>query len=363
MNSKKGISMMSLMVTIVIMVILLTTATVGGITTVNNSKKISFANEISTLENAIRNYTQVNEGDYPIKESVVLDLGTLKSEVDQFSGETISSTSKIVLNEIDYEKLNYTSLKYGNGNLGENDEYLVSILTGKVYYAKGLSVGNKTYFSYTDDLKGLLEFNIKKNFDEQKAVITFVPSTIDWTNKEIKVTVKVPISYIVLSVRVGDENISLSSQDELYYYYIVTKASNYTVEVKYKKDSTSSELTAKYSVNNYDNTPPTVIVDKENQVYLSDFTKNQIGYAKIISKSDDLSGIKYIKYEENSTYNKSNITSSIVNREDVKSHFESNGSNVINDTIPINKGVKEITVYIEDNTGNWSLDSFDVSVI
>lgn len=361
MKNKNGISMVVLIITITIMLILLSTATIGGIATVNNSKKISFANEISMLEGAIKNYTIINDGSYPVKGSVVLDLKQCTNELEQFSNEVISTTSKVVLNEIDYDKLEYKALKYGTGDLGENDIYLLSTTTGKVYYAKGINVGNKTYFSYTEDLKKLLKFNTEKNFDMQKAVVSFKLNTTDWTNKEVEVTAKIPISFTVLSVMADNEEILLSSQDSMYYYYTISKASNYTVEVVYKNDSSSGEKIAKYSVENYDEVSPTILIDKDNQVYIDSLANDQIGYVKILDKSDNLSGIKYMKYEDNSLFNKENILNKVVNMEDVKSHFENNGKIILNDTIPINKNAKDITVYIEDNTGNWSLDTFTVN--
>lgn len=361
MERKKGISMVVLIATITIMLILITTATIAGTTTANNSKKIAFASEISSIESAVKNYASVNDSTYPIKSSVVLDISGAKNEIAQFNDENISSNYTVVLYEIDYEKINITSLKYGNLKQDSNDEYLISLKTGKVYYAKGLQIGSNTYFSYTDDLKDLLEYNMEKNYDTQNSLISFIPNNISWSNQKIDVTVKIPISYIVSSVSVDNDNVTLSSKDSKYYYYVVSKASNYIITVKYKKSSTSSEETIKYSVQNYDVTSPTIQLNKENIVYLSNFSNGQIGYVRIDTILDKQSGIKYVKYEEDSIYTKENLSLSVVSKDDVKSHFEKNGNKVEHNIVPINEGVKKITVYAEDNAGNWTLDSFDIT--
>ena len=83
---------------------------------------------------------------------------------------------------------------------------------------------------------------------------------------------------------------------------------------------------------------------------------NLSSYVDITSKVENGSGLKKIKYEYNGIYD------SAVSDEDknsVKSHFENNGINL--DTkatvIPITKGTRKLTVYMEDNAGNWSMQT------
>lgn len=360
---KKGISFTVLAITVLIMVILLTSLTIAGSSTVSNSKKLSFATEISALQMAVDSYKEKNDT-YPIKNSIVVDISALNEySRNQFAsnGEELQ-LDRVVLNEIDYEKISITSLRYGNQEEGENDLYAVSPKTGKVYYAKGMKVGTKLYFSLTDELSKTLSGSTSTRVNNTTAVI-FSPNKLDWTNDRVSVDVKIPLSCKLHSISINGEIISnyVTKQETGYTVYTINKEGNYSILVRYTKNEGDDEIfNAVYSVNNVDNIIPKLQIDENIVPLKTKYDSNIVGYYKILNKSDTLSGVKSIKYESNSVY-ATNITEE--QKSKVKEHFENNGKIVLGDVIPVEKGSKQITVYLEDNAGNWSLQTIDVNGI
>lgn len=362
MKKKYGFSMVALAATVTILLILTTAITIGGVNTSNNAKKIAFATELKTLQEAVDEYVNENNGSYPIGNSVVVDITSLSTEnKQQFNKETDGYNSgKVLLYDIDYEKINVKSLKYGDESNGANDIYVVSNTSGVVYYAKGLKIGNNTYYTLNDELTTLLNENADKNLVNTASVIVFQPNTTEWTKDEIEVTVKVPKTFTVSKIESGGVNIPLTSSETLYNNYVVKKASNYQINVTYTPKG-GSVTTATYEVKNFDNTAPTFTIDKDNQIKNNSTNSNQIGYVKILNKKDDVSGIKVVKYENDSLYTVDNITNGTITKDEVKEHFQKNGKVLTTDIVPIEKNVGKITVYMEDKAGNASISTFDVS--
>lgn len=151
---KKGISIAALTATITIMVVLVSTVVITGNKMSNNVKKSNFLSEINMIQESVNSYMQKNPNNYPILNNVIIDLSNVSSDNQkQFSenGDEINNNT-VSLFEIDFEKLNYQNLKYGRKKYGENDIYVMSATTGKVYYAKGFEVGNEIIYCSSVDV-------------------------------------------------------------------------------------------------------------------------------------------------------------------------------------------------------------------
>lgn len=364
---KNGFSFAILTATVIIMLILLTSMTIAGTKTFEDSQKLSFATELSTLQQAVDTYKAKNSGMYPVKNSIVLDIKKLNdSSKNQFiqNNEEITN-NKVVLNEIDYEKISITSLKYGNMTDGDTDMYAVSPTTGKVYYAKGLKIGSRLYFTLTDDLRNSLSANVvksKKASQSDNYLVVFSPSSVNWTTEKVTVDIKIPEDCVKQFIYIDGEDTSdyTTSSSGGYNIYTVSQDGNYTIRVKYyKKDDTSNIMTATYNVNNVDNVAPTLEID-ENIVSLNatDDDTNLLGYLRIMDSKDTLSGVKAIKYESNSIFS-GVITDA--QKQNIKPHFENSGKNVMGSAIPVEKGSRSVTIYIEDKAGNWTLQTINIT--
>ncbi|MEG1705104.1 MAG: hypothetical protein RR290_00830 [Clostridia bacterium] len=344
---KKGISLVALVATVVVMLILLTTVTISGVATVNNSKKMTLATELTLIKESVDAFITKSNGEYPINNSIQLDISNVTSKSKtQFDGENIVN-NKIVLYEIDYKLLGLTSLKYGLRKDGINDVYVFSKDTKKVYYAKGVAVGSKTYYTLNDELKSMLDYKLPNNNVVSKDGVIFEPSEVNWTKNKVTVKVKIPKSYTSKSVTAnGTSIIGNTVIGEYDIYDITTIDGNYSVVANYTKTGTSTITSSKYNVNNVDKVAPILKLDKTKQQLLeSNNIEETYAYVKISEKSDTLSGIKNIKYENER-----------INDADIETYFKTNGKTVYKDIITIEKNVKIITVYVEDKAGNWIAD-------
>lgn len=347
---------MSTVATVTIMLILMTTIIIAANNISSNAKRINFASEIKTIQQAVDSYVTKNEGEYPTVNSIVMDISKLDPTYQtQFTANQESVIDgKIILNEIDYQKIGITDLKYGNGKRGTNDIYAVSNQTGKVYYVMGVTISNYAYYTLTSDLAKLLKLN-DNQIDDTDPVVIFTPNKIEWTNQEVKVSIKIPKIFSLLQIKVNGTEISITDpiEEGSYNVYNVSNAGNYSIDVTYRKSESSTENSyAKYSVTNFDNVAPTFTLSDAKQMDGG----NLSSYVNITSKVENGSGLKKIKYEYNGIYDSA---VSDVDKNSVKPHFENNGINL--DTkatvIPITKGTRKLTVYMEDNAGNWSMQT------
>ena len=336
---KRGISLVSLVVIITITLTLITTLTVSGINTANNAKKIAFAMEIQMVQDAVNSYYTKNDV-YPSKNAMQISLsGLTANDKAQFSDETITS-NQISVYEIDYSLVGLTDLKYGDLSNGTNDIYVISQKTGKVYYAKGLKIGNARYFTVTDELKNILNYNSGKNEQHVNDAVIFDTSTTEWTNSSITVKVKVPTTFTSVTVTPSS---SSTSTETGYKVYNLTISQNTTINVKYKLKSSDSTYTeANYKVENIDTEIP-VITATTAPVNVTNINSNIKWYIKDVVATDKISGVKKKRY----CYG--NIGAS-----ELKSTMESYGKDVEGDVVPVEAGQSVVTICAIDNAGNYS---------
>ena len=337
---KKGIAMVTLVVIISVMLILVSVITVSGVNVSNTSKKLSFASEIKMLQDCVNTYRTTNNNELPITDFVVIDLSSASDDVKkQFQTNLEDITDdNVYLNKIDYTKLDVSNLSRG---LSESDEdiYVVSSKTGIVYYAKGLKIGNQTYYTLTDELKKLLNYNSKSNELLADNAIVCEMNTNDWTNMNVSVNIKVPKEYVNVTVSVGENIAQIDSNiiDEEYNIYNFEVVENCNINVNYT-DQNDMSKNSKFIVGNIDKTLPDLVV---NNIINSNNNKKYIE----VKGTDLQSGIKIIKYD----------TDKIDNDEIGIIYFNNNGIEVKNNIIEIDNDIPYITVYVEDNAGNCKI--------
>ena len=312
------------------------------------------------LQTAVDAYYTKNNATFPASNAIVLNLSNATSKVKgQFTTNDSITNDAITLYEIDYALIGVDSLKYGRKQDGTNDVYAISRNSGKVYYAKGLKIGNDIYYTLTDDISNLLSYNSEKN-TVNSPIVLFEPSQTDWTSNDVTIRIKIPtICEVVSSIKIINEDktettLNNYTEENGYRVYQATPVGNYSVEVSYKPKVTDTELkVAKYNVTNVDKVSPTIQIDKTNKVSMQ--VQDYLGYMKVTSTSDNLSGIKNIKYDYGDF-----VTS--LNKEQIKTHFETTGENLEDNTIFIKQGYDKITIYIEDNAGNFYAEVLDATI-
>ena len=342
---KNGIAMVTLVVTIAVMLTLVSVITYTGINTANTSKKMAFASEIKMVQECIDSYRTNNEGNFPTSDFVTIDLSNASIDVKkQFTdnGEEIIE-NKVYLSKIDYTKIELNSLNRGLGQTSD-DIYVLSTKSGIVYYAKGLKIGNITYYTLTYELKNLLSYNQKSNEVSISNPIVFKVSTTDWINSgKVECSVKVPNNYSSKEPTFNG-NIILDVQTSSEGEYITHKFNidnNGIIEIKYNDGK--EDKTASYTINNFDKDIPTVSISK-----ISNSNPDKKSYK--IDANDKTSGVKVIKYDIGNLAN-DNISNV---------YFYSNGIQVKDNIIQLDNDVSYITVYVEDKAGNSQVVAFEV---
>ena len=350
--NKRGITLASVMIAVIIMIVFATTITIGTVNISNDAKRNKFASELAFVQEVVNTYYDKN-GEYPISESINVGLDNVNNNDKlQFAMEDNYDKNIITLYTIDLAKLGQIEIIYGNGTNAQ-DVYAVSKKTGKVYYPQGVSVGNVTYFTLTDELKQIINYVDTNEETVTKDGISFIPSTLSWTNSSISTKVLVPNDYknITIVAKKDDTSEALSVSEatnvDSFYEYIVNSNNstqiqgNYSILVSYMKDNVSYNQT--YLINNFDNQYPLVTISDKIEL-ISKNEEDTYRYIKIKNVADELSGVKYIKYE------RENIAD-----EDAVIYFKNNGIELQNDIIEFDETTKYITVYIEDNAGNYTL--------
>lgn len=341
---KKGIAMVTLVTTIAIMFILISVVTYTGINIANTSKKIVFASEIQMVQESVDGYRTKNDKEYPISDFVTIDLTLASSDIKkQFTdnGEEIID-NKLYLSKIDYTKLDLNSLTRGVSQT-DDDIYILSTKTGIVYYAKGLKIGSTTYYTLTDELKKLLEYNSKSSEVTVSSAIIFETNPKEWSNNNVKCSIKVPLKYECNDPTFNGSSITNFNkiQDDKYTTYTFEIESNGYINIQYTDNG--EEKNASLKVENIDKELPEVFISK-----INDFDMNKKTY-KVVA-NDLTSGIKILKYD----------IAKIDNTNTGKIYFNNNGKEVKDNIIEVDKDISYISIYVEDNAGNSKVIQFNV---
>ena len=123
---------------------------------------------------------------------------SVPNDIDKYFYNRKSDIKRILLQLRSIEEdLPNQLLITGNRGVGKtsDDIYTISTKSGIVYYAKGLKIGNITYYTLTDELKNLLNYNQKSNSVLTSKAIIFETSTNEWSNSKISCKIKIPKEY------------------------------------------------------------------------------------------------------------------------------------------------------------------------
>ena len=313
---KKGITLVTLLITLIVMIVLSTTVVVSGVSAMNNAKKMKFAAELVFMQDTIQNYMRTHENSLPVKDGVV----------------AVQNLPEREYYEIDMSLLGLIDTAYGNKlNADEKDIYVVSKTNNEVYYLKGLKIGNTIYYNLTDELKESI------NYTDTNAVskdgIIFNQSKTDYTNSDISVNVQVPKEYSNVTVVSGNTEITEFAIEGKYIVFTISEASNFNIAVLYTKDG--AQLQQTHSVSNFDNVAPTIEIKEKIKITSDNKEKTSI----TINTTDDLSGVDKVLYTTDKVE---------------KTYFETEnkGKQVTNNNVVVDKFTKYVTFYVVDKAGN-----------
>ncbi|MEG0873405.1 MAG: hypothetical protein RSE00_05310 [Clostridia bacterium] len=98
---------------------------------------------------------EFENGKFPIEGEVEINLNNINiDERTQFANEPGFKTGKVVLQKINLYEAGIETITRGRTEKSDlSDVYLVSLSTGSVYYQKGEKIGNRLYYTLTNELK------------------------------------------------------------------------------------------------------------------------------------------------------------------------------------------------------------------
>lgn len=339
---KKGISLVTLLVTIAVIITLVSTVVITGTSINNKAKKVKFASELSYVEEMLKSYFNT-KGEYPILDEDIFSTENISEDIllEQFSDEDIID-NKVKLYQIDFSKLGSSDLTIGDKDYDNSDSvYLFSKMTGKVYYKKGYKVGKNIYYTLTDDLKKSINYLEDRNVNDG---IIFNYNK-DLVKDKIEIDIKIPISYTNITITSNDSGFISEEPRKLgeYYIYKTTSNSNSTITITYEIPEVSGEKYLKYNVNNVDNVAPTFNLSDIINIEDTQTSKKE-SYIKITNLSDNISGIKFVKY-----------ANKLVNESEAKEYFRNYGIEVNDNIIYLTTESNTVSIYVEDNAGNFGI--------
>ncbi len=339
-SSKLGITVSMAVTMIIIISLITTTITISVVHTVKSSRLRAFATELMLVQDTVQELSFTGS----INDYITRDVTLTLNNTEQFDGENITDNT-VLLHELDLTKLGIENSMYGTGKYdSDKDFYAVSTDTMKVYYVAGYDAGDKIYYTLTSELYSMLKGNT--NNTTLIPSIVFVANYVDWTNKPVKVTVKVPKTIDISSVTVTTDNSNILKSKSFtlngdYNELEVNTSSiegNYVISVAYTADG--AQKTQTYKVTNFDNEKPVVTVG-------SSSTVNGNYYINGI-KATDNGRIKSVKYAY------INISDT-----DATSYFQKNkgGYDIKGNKIKLQSQEADYTIYAEDWAGNYTVVS------
>lgn len=225
METKKGISLIVLVITIIVMGILASVVVFISADSVNNSKIAAFSTDLTEIEDLIDEY-YLNNNALPIVEGTTYTkaqvVALITNGADSLSDEiTSNGDDSSSFYEVDLSKLPIDDSASGNKNDDETDVYLVSSQNFNVYYLKGKKIANVYYFSLAEKLTGKKKVNNSIVSDTSNITISsttegikLTKNTSEWTNAmEIDVQTTLGTNETI-EYLVADQTISTSTKGE-----------------------------------------------------------------------------------------------------------------------------------------------------
>lgn len=198
MESKKGISLIVLVITLIVLTILASVVIFTSSDTTNMSKKAAFALDLEQLEEAADEYYLTNNN-LPVVSEVEYTKAELVGLVDASKRTLLSSeiTENNDTNAIFY-KLDLSKLPVENSSRGlgtgsdSTDIYVIANDTHNIYYLNGEAIEDTYYFSLTTALTGKTKVVSNSQDDTSNINIVATTNTIkltknteEWTNNLI----------------------------------------------------------------------------------------------------------------------------------------------------------------------------------
>ncbi|MEG2484703.1 MAG: hypothetical protein RSB51_04445 [Clostridia bacterium] len=159
---KKGMSLLALVATIIVIGIVTSTVVITGGDAINNTKKMQFADEINTLQIKVKDAEMAGILEECTDPKLEIDYqNAVQGFIDSLMYEDKNLEGKYEVYPINLAKLGVGKMKHGVKEAGEDDVFVYSPNTQKVYYMKGTKISGAKYYTLTKDL------DVKNQYDAE----------------------------------------------------------------------------------------------------------------------------------------------------------------------------------------------------
>ncbi len=162
-QEKNGITMVTLIITIIVALILISAGIVTVSNSISNAHLASFAEDLSQIEDQVdmyylqhNSFPTASENEEALSQGDILTLASERYELEKeldLNGELEKNDDMGAFYKIDLSKINVDRTTRGTqADDDEADVYVVSAVTMDVYYVKGYEVNFEVYYSLTSKL-------------------------------------------------------------------------------------------------------------------------------------------------------------------------------------------------------------------
>lgn len=377
---KSGVTLMSLVITIIIVIILSSAAILSVIAIANNGKMVAFSTDLSNIEQEVESYYLANK-ELP---KITVPTEYTKSTLVVLSGPNGSKLeSEIVSNgdggdtffEIDLSKIKMTSSSRGLKQNGDNDIYVANSRNLRVYYVKGYKIGANTYFSLTEKL--IKSSNVQSTISSTDSMsvtvetsgIKIIKSKKGYTNNldvsvssvledgqtlrySVAGTTSINITGSNCELKLNTTTMSAIPNAVANFTNTTTPVKAFIVE-KLTSDGTTVIAKATMNIDNLDIQVPT-IADTPTPVLAAFSDFNTI----TLSNISDLggAGIREIRYEYYRKINSSSVEEDYLNPTTTidQKYLLSKGKKTAGNILKLDKHIASVKMMCIDNAGNVS---------
>lgn len=385
MGKKNGIALLYLIIVIILMLILAGTVVVNMNTSSDSTRLSTFANNITQIQEAVR-AEYILDGTIPQKaDTTVLSKDDVITRVyvdnrEAFREELLlnNESSNVEFLELDLGKLGITKEKYGFGERGTDDVYVITTDTLRVYYLYGTEYNDERYFSLNTKIASILNLpatteDESKTSSNSYSGVFISRNNAPYTNSMgVRITANMSdIETLKISFEGSDEKVFTTADGRnVFEFNDFYELNNLNVlnssfsdtdintfnslpqeskKIKITKYNNASIVaTHEIDLSNYDAVPPQIL----------DTTVTKYNSMSIIqgSLADDFSGIAQVRYEYINKLDKTTpYYPDVINIDNTYMSKKAKSTEVTSDnkfSIKVPNDVGEVLIAAIDNAGN-----------
>lgn len=365
MKTKRGISLVILVITILVMIILTSITIVGIGNTLIEVNKDEFVVELATIKEKVKEH-YLTIGVLPVKAGQEYTVNEL---LEQYTDDTykVALEKEIRTNKdstntfctVDLEKLNITTSERGLEK-DDLDVFAVTTNTLNIYYLKGVQIDEVAYFSEAmlvsnnqiDIVPGenATDVDLSEELSVSKNTNVWTNEVVIEINNKLEQSETLQYSIAGCAVKSVASNNSITiNASNMTNEEIAAFASNKMVTIA-KLNNGVTVSTNQISISNLDITAPNL-----SAIEMLDTSNEKYNVVKINMIDSGGSGIKALYYDIDTVLKDNVQVAYYTNRTDVKNKDLISFGKISNDgVVRLEKNIKSIIATAVDNAGNIS---------